>query len=74
MLELKRSDRTWQRLWKRFQRAQSTVRTALLKRCLPPKLSAERPEAQVLAHLQAAFPQADCPLAAYQHALHLFCL
>jgi len=74
MTESERSDRTWQRLWKRFQLAQSTLRTALLKRCLPPPMSAERPEAQVIAHLQAAFPQADCPLAAYQHASRLFCL
>ena len=68
-----RSDRTWQRLWKRFQLAQSTIRTALLKRCPPPQMSAERPEAQVIAHLQAAFP-VDCPLAAFQHASHFFCL
>ena len=68
-----RSDRTWQRLWKRFLLAQSTIRTALLKRCPPPQLSAECPEAQVIAHLQTAFP-ADCPLAAFQHASHLFCL
>jgi hypothetical protein len=68
-----RSDRTWQRVWKRFQRAQSTMRAALLKRCPPPQLSSKCPEAQVIAHLQAAFP-VDCPLAAFQHASHLFCL
>jgi hypothetical protein len=68
-----RSDRTWQRVWKRFLLAQSTIRTALLKRCPPPSLSAERPEAQVIAHLQVAFPAA-CPLAAFQHASHFFCL
>jgi hypothetical protein len=68
-----RSDRTWQRVWKRFQLAQSNIRTALLKRCPPPQMSAERPEAQVIAHLQAAFPAA-CPLAAIQHTSHLFCL
>ena len=72
--EYERSDRTWQRLWKRFTLAQSTIRTALWRRCPPPKLSAERPEAQVVAHLQAAFPQADCPLAAFQHTSRLFCL
>lgn len=69
-----RCDRTWQRLWNRFQRAQSSIRTVLLKRCPPPQVSSDRPEAQVLAHLQAAFPQADCPLAAFQHASHRFCL
>ncbi len=69
-----RSDRTWQRLWKRFQLAQSNLRTVLLKRCPPPTMSSDRPEAQVLAHLKTAFPQADCPLATFQHAFHLFCL
>jgi hypothetical protein len=68
-----RSDRTWQRLWKRFQLAQSNLRSALIKRGPPPSLSADRPEAQVIAHLQTAFP-ADCPLAAFQYASHLFCL
>lgn len=74
MTESERSDRTWQRLWQRFQLAQSSLRTALLTRCPPPTLSSVRPEAQVITHLQAAFPQADCPLAAFQHASHLFCL
>jgi len=68
-----RSDRTWQRLWKRFLLAQSSIRTVLLKRCPPPTLSSDQPEAQVIAHLQAAFP-VDCPLAAFQHASHFFCL
>jgi hypothetical protein len=70
---MERSDRTWQRVWKRFQLAQSTIRTALLKRCPPPTLSSDQPEAQTIAHLQAAFPT-DCPLAAFQHASHFFCL
>jgi hypothetical protein len=70
-----RSERTWQRLWKRFHLAQCTIRTALLARCPPPPLSApppRRPAAQVLAHLQAAFPNADCPVAAFQHATRSF--
>ena len=70
------SDRTWQRLWKRFDRAQSKIRTALLGCCPPPELPAEpahRPAtAQVLAHFQAAFPDADCPIAAFQHTLRTF--
>lgn len=74
MADYERSDRTWQRLWKRFQLAQSTLRSTLIKRCPSPTLSANRPEAQVIAHLQAAFPQADYPLAAFQHASRLFCL
>ena len=67
-----RSDRTWQRLWKRFDLGQSKIRTALLRRCRPPELPAGRPQAQVLAHLQAAFPDATCPIAAFQHTLHTF--
>jgi hypothetical protein len=74
MAEHDRSDRTWQRLWKRFQLAQSSIRTVLLKRCPPPPLSSDRPEAQVVAHLQAAFPRAECPLATYQHSSHRFCV
>jgi hypothetical protein len=70
------SDRTWQRIWKRFDLGQSRIRTALLGRCPPPQLSAagtRRPlVAQVLAHLQAAFPHADCPIAAFQLTLGLF--
>lgn len=70
-----RSDRTWQRLWQRFDRGQSMLRTALAGLCPPPALAAEpgqRPAAQVLAHLHAAFPEARCPIAAFQHALHTF--
>jgi hypothetical protein len=32
------------------------------------------PAAQVLAHLQAAFPDDQCPIAAFQQALHIFFL
>jgi hypothetical protein len=71
-----RSDRTCQRLWKRFDLGQSKIRTALLARCPPPPPVAEptrRPQAaQVLAHLQAAFPNADSPIAAFQQTLHTF--
>jgi hypothetical protein len=71
-----RSDRTWQRLWKRFNQGQSTIRTALLGQCPPPERLVEpspRPAAaQVLAHLQAAFPDADCPIAAFQRTTRTF--
>lgn len=71
--DCRRAGRTWQRLWRRFGRAQSTIRTALLERCKPPNLSSsQRPVAQVLAHLRAAFPDADCPIAAYQHSTQTF--
>jgi hypothetical protein len=73
------SDRTWQRIWKRFDLGQSKIRTALSQRCPPPELptslpakASRRPAAHVLAHLQAAFPNADCPIAAFQHTLRTF--
>ncbi|MEI6700097.1 MAG: hypothetical protein WCK99_13950 [Mycobacteriaceae bacterium] len=71
------SDRTWQRLWNRFDRSQSAIRTALLARGPPvppvPTGAARRPvAAQVLAHLRAAFPHADCPIAAYQQTMRSF--
>jgi hypothetical protein len=69
------SDRTLQRIWKRFNQSQCKIRTALSGRCPPPELPAEathRPAAQVLAHLQAAFPDADCPIATFQHTLRTF--
>ena len=68
-----RSERTLQRIWKRFDRGQSAIRTALLSRGPPPELpadSARRPAAaQVLAHLRATFPHDDCPIAAFQRAM-----
>jgi hypothetical protein len=69
------SDRTLQRLWKRFDQGQSNIRTALFGRCPPPMPAkpARRPAAaQVLAHLQAAFPDADCPIATFQHSMRSF--
>ncbi|HZZ79745.1 MAG TPA: hypothetical protein VFE62_14600 [Gemmataceae bacterium] len=71
----RRSDRTWQRVWKRFDLGQSKLRTALSACCPPPEPPAEpsrRPATQVLAHLQAAFPDADCPIAAFQHEMRTF--
>lgn len=70
-----RSERTWQRLWHRFDRAQSRLRTALAGLCppppptTPPPTPGQRPAAHVLAHLAAAFPAVLCPIAACQHAL-----
>ena len=69
------SDRQMQRIWKRFELGQSPIRTALWPRCEPPELPANSPQspaAEVLAHLQAAFPHADCPIADFQHALRTF--
>ena len=73
--DCRRSDRTWQRIWKRFDLGQSKIRTALSARRPPPELPAEpshRPAAQVLAHLQAAFPDANCPIATFQHTMRTF--
>jgi hypothetical protein len=67
------SDRTWLRIWKRFDRGQSKIRTALSGRCPPPQLPAEhRPAAHVLAHLQATFPNAACPIATFQQTMQTF--
>jgi hypothetical protein len=69
------SARTWQRIWKRFDLGQSQIRTALSRQCPPPELPAapaRRPAAQVLAHLQAAFPDVCCPIAAFQQTLRAF--
>ncbi len=78
-IDCRLSDRTWQRIWKRFHQGQSKIRTALCGRCpppeSPPRLPAKptrQPAAQVLAHLQAAFPDVHCPIAAFQHAMHAF--
>jgi hypothetical protein len=69
------SDRQMQRIWKRFVLGQSLIRTALWPRCEPPELPTESPQspaAEVLAHLQAAFPNSDCPIADFQHAMRRF--
>jgi hypothetical protein len=69
------TDRTMQRIWKRFDLGQTNIRVALLARCPLPPLPTQptrRPAAaQVLAHLQTAFPDAD-PIAAYQYATRSF--
>lgn len=74
----RRGGRCWQRIWRRFDRAQSRLRTALACRGPPPEMppgTSHRPDiAQVLAHLQSAFPHADDPLAAYQRATRSFIL
>jgi len=66
------SDRTLQRVWKRFHLAQCKIRTALLGRGPPPELPASQSSAaQVLAHLQAAFANAN-PIAEFQHSTRTF--
>lgn len=71
------SDRQMQRLWKRFDLGQSLIRTALWQQGPPPEppaKSAQTPAAEVLAHLEAAFPDADCPIAAFQLTMRTFFL
>jgi hypothetical protein len=66
------SGRTWQRVWRRFDLAQSRLRTALRGRGPPPEgpfPPLRRPAAaHVLAHLDALFPHDESPIAAYQQA------
>jgi hypothetical protein len=69
------SDRTMQRIWNRFDLGQSKIRTALCRRSQPPQPPANpthQPAAQVLAHLQAAFPDVQFPITAFQHSLQTF--
>jgi len=76
--ECPRCDRTFRRVWQRFRRNQTAIRTALLQRGPPPEpsiASSRRPaEAQVLHHLHATFPNADGPIAAFQSATRAFVL
>ena len=58
------SDSTPYRIWKRFQAAQSAIRTALQPLCEPPQIPSPQPAALTVAHLEAA----------YQVTLQTFCL
>lgn len=62
------------RIWQRFARVQTHVRTALANLCPPPAVEDERPAAQTIAHLKAAFPGAKCPIISYQRTLQSFFL
>ena len=69
------SDSAPYRIWKRFQKAQSGIRTALAPRCKPPQVEARHPAELTLAHLQAAFDQhSRRPIAAFQATLQIFFL
>jgi hypothetical protein len=58
------------RLWKRFSNCQSHVRTILSKCCPAPELPHTRQQVeQTIAHLEAAFPGAPCPISAFQYQL-----
>jgi hypothetical protein len=69
------SHRTWQRIWSRFLVAQSAIRTALNPRCpppIPPPDSSHSPAAETIAHLQAAFPNDNSPIASFQYESAMF--
>jgi hypothetical protein len=59
------SARTMQRHWMRFRR-QSRLRTNLTAICGPPQCSSIIAAVQTILHLQAAFPDSPCPIAACQ--------
>lgn len=60
------SDSAPYRIWKRFCEAQSAIRTALAGQCEPPEVASEQPAELTLAHLEAAFGDQPCPIAAFQ--------
>lgn len=72
------------RIWKRFEKAQAFLRTALSRRCPPPNVPSHVPRkpsrqdltsvTQVIAHLEAAFPNEACPISAFQRATQSFFL
>jgi hypothetical protein len=54
------------RLWRRLCKTQVSLRARLCRVCPPPDSTAAEPMAQLLQHMQRAFPQAACPLSAFQ--------
>ena len=65
------SDSAPYRIWKRFERAQSRLRSFLDARCQPPASKSDQPADQVVAHLEAAFPGHACPVRAFQQSLQV---
>lgn len=68
------SDSAPYRIWRRFDQAQSSIRTAIARRCQPPSVPGLDPARQTVAHLQVAFPNDPCPIAAFQQNLQTFFL
>jgi len=56
------------RLWRRFDQAQSAIRTTLWRADLhaPPDSNSSWPQAQLLTHLKAVMPGAACAFASFQ--------
>ena len=63
------SDSSPYRIWKRFLRAQSAIRTAPGRWRPPPRITSSRPEELTLAHLVAACGNHPSPIAAFQAKL-----
>lgn len=68
------SDSAPYRIWKRFGKAQSAIRTALARQCAPPEVASPQPADLTLAHLEAAFGDQPSPIAAFQVRLQTFFL
>jgi len=71
------SDSATYRIWKRFLKAQSTIRTKLVTLCPPPKQSAgnlsQTPAQTTIEHLKEAFKDSMLnPIAAYQAQMQSF--
>ena len=72
-LESRLSDSAPYRIWKRFQQAQSAIRTKLNTLCKPPESASKQPAELTLAHLEAAFKEHPLdPIAAFQVTLQTF--
>ena len=66
-LDISHSESSTYRLWKRFSQAQSKIRIRLFPRLNKPQLpTADSPVAETISHLQSAFNNHPCPIAAFQ--------
>jgi hypothetical protein len=55
------------RLWQRLVKEQSRLRTYLYRKTGPPVCASNNPMAQLIAHLDCAFPSSKCGLSAFQN-------
>jgi len=59
-------DKTIYRLKHRFEKRQAQIRTLLVTLCPAPATASPIPLVQTICHLKEAFPNARCPIAAFQ--------
>lgn len=72
-LQSRLSDSAPYRIWKRFDKAQSAIRTALNTFCKPPQIASKEPAELTLAHLLVVFKQHPLnPVSAFQVTLQTF--